>query len=215
MNLFLNIIIPSFVWLFNTLKIAVSEREPKTITDQSAAMKAAIEIALPSTCHWLSLWHIFINAVITIFPMLTILCPISRSSREAYMKVDMRRSSYLNGIPCLKNTTLTNEWLSNLFVLREKSALVYQRNSFFATMATSQISEIMNKHFKMFLRRNLSLAKLIKQYERSLYRFQEKELYEVFKSKQTMLVLFLHAPMLQQAAESYTTSCWILYKKYV
>lgn len=51
--------IPLFLWLSNTFKNAMSGQQLKAIfMGQSSAMKAAIEIAFPDTCHRLCLWHI-------------------------------------------------------------------------------------------------------------------------------------------------------------
>ncbi|XP_030941257.1 protein FAR1-RELATED SEQUENCE 5-like [Quercus lobata] len=53
----------SFTWLFETFLESMGNQKPKTIfTDQCQAMKNAIRVVLPDTCHRLCLWHISKNA---------------------------------------------------------------------------------------------------------------------------------------------------------
>ncbi|KAG6528826.1 hypothetical protein ZIOFF_011011 [Zingiber officinale] len=98
----------------------------------------------------------------------------------------------------------SNTWLEDLYAARERWALVYHKNSFYAFMMTMQWSDNMKKHFKNHFNRKLPLQKFLEQYHKSLYRFREKELYEDYKSRQTKPVLLVDMPMLNEAAESYT-----------
>ena len=53
----------SFTWLFETFLESMGNKKPKTIfTDQCQAMKNAIRVVFPDTCHRLCLWHISKNA---------------------------------------------------------------------------------------------------------------------------------------------------------
>ncbi|XP_048424653.1 protein FAR-RED IMPAIRED RESPONSE 1-like [Pyrus x bretschneideri] len=55
---------PSFIWLFETFLVALSNEVPKTIfTDQDAAMMNAIPHVMPDTYHRLCLWHMMQNAL--------------------------------------------------------------------------------------------------------------------------------------------------------
>jgi len=53
----------SFKWLYSTFLASMGGIQPKTImTDQSAAMAAAISECFPTSKHRLCVWHIFKNS---------------------------------------------------------------------------------------------------------------------------------------------------------
>ncbi|XP_020107897.1 protein FAR1-RELATED SEQUENCE 5-like [Ananas comosus] len=204
----------SFIWLFQTFLSCMCGKEPITIfTDQSAAMAKAISSALPNTCHRLCLWHIFQNAntnlghIISKFPEFSKVlkdCAYEARSIENFVArwEDMLRTYNLE----------ENAWLQNLYCLREKWAEVFRRDSFCANMRTTQRSESMNSHLKQFFHKKLSLSELLKEYDRALKHFREKELYEDYKSRQTKSVPFLpDVPLLITAANVYTRT---LYKEF-
>jgi zinc finger SWIM domain-containing protein 3 len=56
----------SFKWLFDTFKVAIGGKQPKTIlTDQSMTATAAITAAWPGTIHRHCPWQVYQNAVVT------------------------------------------------------------------------------------------------------------------------------------------------------
>ncbi|XP_042457790.1 protein FAR1-RELATED SEQUENCE 5-like [Zingiber officinale] len=196
----------SFVWLFRTLMVAMSGLQPPTIfTDDCPALSRAIHMTLPETCHRLCLWHILQNSTVYVSHV---------SNNDTNFQQDFKDCIHEEGSEdefCSKWVRLIhkydlagNTWLEDLYAARERWALVYHKNSFYAFMMTMQWSDNMKKHFKNHFNRKLPLQKFLEQYHKSLYRFREKELYEDYKSRQTKPVLLVDMPMLNEAAESYT-----------
>ncbi|XP_020267102.1 protein FAR1-RELATED SEQUENCE 5-like isoform X2 [Asparagus officinalis] len=203
----------SFVWLFRTFMIAMSEQQPRTIfTDQCAAISRAVSMTLPEACHRICLWHISQNATKNISHL---------HSSESNFQKDFKNCIYLG---CSEDDFLsqwmnlinkydlsTNSYLEDLYTTREKWALVYSKNLFCAGMTTVQWSESMKKHFKKHFNRKLPLPKFMEQYHNALVQFRKKELHEDFRSRQTKPVLLVDMPMLNEAAESYTR---LIYKEF-
>jgi zinc finger SWIM domain-containing protein 3 len=128
--------IPSFCWLFETFLTAMSGKHPSiNFTDQDAAMAGAIAYVLPNTSHHLCLWHIYLNApkhlghIIQKHPQKFL--PAFKSCVH-----EDRSEFYFNKKwhELLRDYNLEeNQWMSNLYGLRKKWAIVY-RDSFTADM---------------------------------------------------------------------------------
>jgi zinc finger SWIM domain-containing protein 3 len=154
--LLFNETIESFVWLFETFLIAMSGKHPSTIfTDQDAAMAGAIAYVLPNTSHRLCLWHIYLNAAKHLGHVISASGGKFLGDFKRCVYEDRSESEFNN----LWDALLTeyclrgNNWMVNLYSLREKWAAVY-RDSFTADMTTTQRSEGMNNVFKKDFVRN-------------------------------------------------------------
>ncbi|XP_038981617.1 protein FAR1-RELATED SEQUENCE 5-like isoform X5 [Phoenix dactylifera] len=196
----------SFVWLFKTFMVAMSGRQPKTIfTDHFPALSRAISLTLPETCHRLCLWHILQNSAIHISHAYSSEPDFQKGFKNCIYEGGSEEDFHTRWVDLVNKYGLEgNAWLEDLYAIREKWALVYHKNSFCASMTTVKWSESMKNHFKKHFNRKLPLSKFLEQYQKSLVRFHEKELYEDYKSRQTKPVLLVDMPMLNEAAESYT-----------
>ncbi|XP_073108653.1 protein FAR1-RELATED SEQUENCE 5 isoform X2 [Elaeis guineensis] len=196
----------SFVWLFKTFMVAMSRRQPKTIfTDHFPALSRAVSLTLPETCHRLCLWHILQNSAIHMSHVYSSEPNFQKDFKNCIYEGGSEEDFHTQWVNLVNMYGLAgNAWLDDLYAVREKWAVVYHKNSFCASMTTAKWSESMKNHFKKNFNRKLPLSKFLEQYQKSLIRFREKELYEDYKSRQTKPVLLVDMPMLNEAAESYT-----------
>jgi zinc finger SWIM domain-containing protein 3 len=205
--LLFNETIESFVWLFETFLIAMSGKHPSTIfTDQDATMAGAIAYVLPNTSHRLCLWHIYLNAAKHLGHVISASGGKFLGDFKRCVYEDRSESEFNN----LWDALLTeyclrgNNWMVNLYSLREKWAAVY-RDSFTADMTTTQRSEGMNNVFKKRFHKKLSLSELLVECDKVSASLRENELDADFKSRRKNPMLFdPNFPMLKTAALSYT-----------
>jgi zinc finger SWIM domain-containing protein 3 len=134
--------IPSFVWLFETFLTAMSGKHPSTIfTDQDAAMAGAIAYVFPNTSHRLCIWHIYLNAAKHFGHVINKHKEFLPAFKSCVY--EDRSEYYFNKKwhELLREYNLEdNDWLANLYSLREKLAIIY-RDSFTADMTSTQRSE--------------------------------------------------------------------------
>jgi zinc finger SWIM domain-containing protein 3 len=198
--------IPSFIWLFETFLEAMSGKHPSTIfTDQDAAMAGAISYVLPNTSHRLCIWHIYLNAAKHLGHVIRehkeFLSDFKSCVYEDRSEVYFSKKWH----ELLQEYNLeNNEWMSNLYTLRQKWAIVY-RDSFTADMMSTQRSEGMNNVFKKRFCRKLGLSELLVECEKVTDSLRENEVNADFHSRQKIMVTYSPIlPLLKMAAESYT-----------
>ncbi|KAM0938089.1 putative transcription factor FAR family [Dioscorea sansibarensis] len=198
--------VESYVWLFNAFMAAMSGRQPRTIfTDHCASIANGISMVLTNTCHRICLWHILQNAEKLLSSVYNSKPNFSKEFKTFLYEAGSKDDFYSGWNNLITKYDLAgNQWLQELFGIQEKWALVYQGNSFSATMSTPQWSESMLNLFKLNLNRKLPLSRFIELYQRALIQLHEKELLEDYKSRTTKPVLLVDMPMLNEAAESYT-----------
>ncbi|KAJ0985812.1 hypothetical protein J5N97_004168 [Dioscorea zingiberensis] len=196
----------SFIWLFNVFMAAMSGQQPRTIfTDHCASIANAVSVVLANTCHRICLWHILQNAEKQLSAVYSSKPNFSKEFKSFLYEAGSKDDFYSGWNSLISKYDLVgNQWLQDLFVIQEKWALVYQGNSFSATLTTLQWSENMFNLFKMNFNRKLPLSRFVELYHKALIQLHEKELSEDYKSRTTKPVLLVDMPMLNEAAESYT-----------
>jgi zinc finger SWIM domain-containing protein 3 len=214
--LIFNETIESFVWLFKTFLTAMSGKHPSTIfTDQDAAMAGAVAYVFPNTSHRLCLFHIYVNAAKHLghvihkhpdkfLPAFKRCVYEDRSEAIFIQKWNELLSEY-----DLKD----NQWMKNLYELREKWAAVY-RNAFTADMNSTQRSEGMNNVFKKRFRRRLGISELLAECDKVAASLRENELDADFNSRRKSPVPCIpNLPILKTAAESYTKRMYLEFEE--
>lgn len=202
--------VESFIWLFNTFVAAMSGRHPKTIfTNHCIEMSDAISVTLPETCHRICLWQILQNVPRHLSQVYNSEANFQKDFKYCIYENDSQ-DSFCNGWNNLisKYNLSSNQWLQDLYAVREKWALVYSRNAFCATMTTVEWNTNMCSYFKMYFNRKLPPSKFITQYHKALLELREKELSEDCESSQSKPVLLVDVPILSIAAESYTRTIY-------
>ncbi|KAM1683306.1 hypothetical protein ACFXTN_031488 [Malus domestica] len=206
--------VDSFTWLFKTFLEAMLGKQPKTIlTYQFATMAKAISDVFKESHHRLCVWHIYQNAAKNMSHV------FNRSNQFAsdfctcvYEYEDEEEWLYAWNAMIEKYDLKGNKWLKDLFVMKEKWALVYGRHTFTANMMTAQRTESMNNVLKKYLKPSYSLFHFFKHYERLLEDRRYQELITDFKMMQTTPMLLTNVEMLRHAAEIYAPKVFRLPK---
>ncbi|KAF0936065.1 hypothetical protein E2562_038522 [Oryza meyeriana var. granulata] len=200
----------SFHWLFQTFLTAMSGKQPVTIfTDPSAEITKAIRLVFSNSSHRLCLRHICHNAV-KHFNHVICNHPEFLSDFERCIYEERSVAFFdLKWKEFVKAYNLEgNDWMNNLYAMREKWAAVYSRDSFYADMMSTQNAEGTNNALKNF-RRKLCLPEFLEEYEKFITSLRQKELEADYNSRHTSPVPYVpDLPMLKTAAESYTRNLY-------
>ncbi|KAJ0978291.1 hypothetical protein J5N97_013765 [Dioscorea zingiberensis] len=201
----------SFIWLFKTFMEAMEWKQPRTIfTDQCAAMANAIENVMQCSRHRLTLLKMLLrNFQNTMVSLILRNCLILASliDCQTIEEFELKWSSLLN-----KYNLYDNSWIQNLYKYKEKWAPVYSKDTFSASILSSQRSENMNSVFRYFTKKTMTLTKFVHQYEKIVQRRREKELFEDFRCNHSQPIrIFNENSMEKQVANIYTEK---IFKKF-
>ncbi|CAL9761774.1 unnamed protein product [Musa acuminata subsp. burmannicoides] len=206
--------VESLKWLLESFKTAMSGKQPKTIlTDRCAVLSEAIAAVLPATNHRYCVWHIYQNAIVQ-------LSQVFHGSRT--LGYDFRRclfdcedeEEFLKEweAMCGKYDLIDNKWMATLFEEREKWALVYGRETFYADMKSAQQKESMNTELKKYLCNKTELLGFFEHYERILSEKRCAEQQADINANQSN-----QKPppmrMLRQAANVYTPAAYKMFER--
>ncbi|XP_075103798.1 protein FAR1-RELATED SEQUENCE 5-like [Nicotiana tabacum] len=144
------------------------EKKPKTIfTDQDATMSKAISLVMPEVYHRLCVWHIEKNAAKHLNQIY---------KRYASFRGDFRKCIYEyedeENFMDTWNTMIDeynlheNEWLQEIYVLREKLFAPYRKKTFSGGMNITQLSESLSGDLKDYWQSDYNLVQLFKHYDR-------------------------------------------------
>ncbi|KAJ0975898.1 hypothetical protein J5N97_017863 [Dioscorea zingiberensis] len=204
----------SFKWLFETFKTAMCGRQPKTVlTDRCAAISDAVTAVWPGTAHRFCVWHIYLHAAEQLNQAFhgskTLSYDISRCLFE-FEEEDEFLSAWQTMLE--KYDLKDNQWLSRLFADREKWALVYRRDSFYADMKSVQQKETLNNELKKLLSPELGLLSFFEHYERILdeRRFSEMQA-DVSAGQNNRKIPSMR--ILKQAANAYTPAAYKMFER--
>ncbi|XP_023871700.1 protein FAR-RED IMPAIRED RESPONSE 1-like [Quercus suber] len=163
----------------------MGNQKRKTIfTDQCQAMKNAIKVVFPDTCHRLCLWHISKNAVENLPRHYGILEFKSRFNRILY-NCETESEFKTSWDALLKDYNLVgNKWLSTLYENRERWCSVFSHNIFSARMKASSRSESVNNVFQHMSCKTMRLTEFVHEYEKTSKNMRVEELEEDFRCKQ-------------------------------
>lgn len=195
----------SLVWLFEVWLEAVSGRHPNAIiTDQDPAMGSAIKQVFPHIHRRYCIWHITEKLPNKLGPI-------------AYMdkfRIPFKDCIWNSEIPeefeskwaeVIRNNKLEgNEWLCELYRLRNKWVPALLRHIFFAGMSSSQRSESMNSILDKYVCKKTTLIEFIFRLESALSRQWELESKEDFDAINSHPELKTSFDMEKQMAKIYT-----------
>ena len=97
-----------------------------------------------------------------------------------------------------------NQWLEGLYNIQESWIPVYNRNTFFVGMNTTQKSEIMNVFFDSFVNLRTTLQEFVVKFVKVVDRRYMKERKEDFDSRHKTPSLVIGSKIEHQAAFIYT-----------
>ncbi|GAB2286404.1 hypothetical protein Dimus_039763 [Dionaea muscipula] len=194
----------SFEWLFEIwLKVMPADPPRMIITDQDPAMTKAISRTMPTTHHRFCIWHITIKFSEKISAL---------SYKEYYEEFrhwiwnSETSEEFEWGWPQLvERANLSgNEWLKNLFKIRERWVPAYMKHIFSAHMTSSQRAESFHAFFKKYVSPNNSLLDFVTRFEREISCIRHNELDIDHKDVNESPHLKTMYPMEKAMSELYT-----------
>ncbi|PKU74683.1 protein FAR1-RELATED SEQUENCE 5 isoform X1 [Dendrobium catenatum] len=204
----------SFKWLFETFKIAMRGKQPKTIlTDLSITLSSAIAAVWPGTNHRLCEWHVYQNAAKHLNQVFQGSKTFAKDFSRCVYDYEEEEDFLLAWRTMLEKYDLqNNEWLCKLFEDREKWALAYNRHIFCADIKSTLRNESLSSVLKKYLSPQLDLLSFFKHYERVVEEHRYSELQADFHASQS----FPRIPpskMLRQAANLYTPVVFEIFRR--
>ncbi|VFQ68279.1 unnamed protein product [Cuscuta campestris] len=200
----------TFEWLFRTWLKAMEEKEPVSmITNQDSVVCNAVKVVFPNVRHRLCIWHILKN-----FP-------------ENLPVVDNKYKEFKRELKVLIQTSLSrahydeqwleminkyglqgNEWLQNLFHIREEWVPVFTVDTFFAGMQASQLVKTVNSLFSSKMNWGSSLLEFIQEYDILMEHLYEMMRHEDYESRHKNRSCDRNSFLEEHAAEVYTRNMY-------
>lgn len=204
----------TFIWLLQTWLRAMSGRSPVSITcDPDRLIQMAVAQVLPETRNCFCRWSIFrqtqeklTNAYQT---NPTFDFELKKCVNEADT-VEEFESCWATLLG--RYYPMNNEWLQSLYDIRYQWVPVYLRDVFFGELSTVDCNDALSLFFDGFLSTSTTIQMLIKQYEKAVSSWLEKELKDDFDTSNTTPVLKTPSPMEKQAANLYTRRIFIKFQ---
>ncbi|KAK2984471.1 hypothetical protein RJ640_026958 [Escallonia rubra] len=108
---------------------------------------------------------------------------------------------------------MDNEWLESMHNARHQWVPVYLRDTFFGELSRTKGSDCTNSFFDGHVTAATTIQVLIKQYEKAMTSWHEKELKADFDTANTMPALKTPSPMEKQAANLFTRKIFIKFQE--
>ncbi|KAI9186774.1 hypothetical protein LWI28_020717 [Acer negundo] len=147
----------------------MSEKIPKTIlTDQDAAMTKAISHVMPSTTyHRFCTWHMMQNALKHVNGVFRGPGEVKNILSKFIDEIEEENQFLIAWNEMLeKYNAQNNNWLKNIFNIREKWASTYVRHVWSVGMKSTQFSENFNANLKDYLKSDFNVAQFFMHFER-------------------------------------------------
>ncbi|KAL8506712.1 hypothetical protein ACS0TY_017563 [Phlomoides rotata] len=203
----------SFIWLLQTWLQAMSGRSPVSITsDPDRLIQMAVAQVLPGARNRFCRWSIFrqtqekLPNVYQSNPTFDFEFKKCVNEADTVEEFESCWSTLLGGY-----YLLNNEWLQSLYNIRDQWVPVYLRDVFFGEISTVECNDALSLFFDGFSSTSATIQLLIKQYEKVVLSWQEKELKDDSDTSNTTPVLKTPSPMEKQAANLYT---WRVFLKF-
>ncbi|XP_011656902.1 protein FAR1-RELATED SEQUENCE 9 isoform X2 [Cucumis sativus] len=196
----------SFIWLFQTWLQAMSGRQPISITtDPDRLIQVAVAQVLPGTRHRFCKWAIFRETQ----EKLSHLCQ-SHPTFETEFRKCVNEAETIEEFESFWEALLNryyimdNEWLQLMYSARQQWVPVYMRDTFFGEMSINESYKSLNLFFDGYVTASTSIQMLVRQYEKAMASWHEKELKADYDTINSMPVLKTPSPMEKQAADLYS-----------
>ncbi|XP_020230879.1 protein FAR1-RELATED SEQUENCE 9 isoform X1 [Cajanus cajan] len=205
----------SFIWLFKTWLHAMSGRHPVSITtDLDPFLQVAIAQVLPSTRHRFCKWSIFRETR----AKLSHLCQ-SHPAFETEFKKCVHESETIDDFESYWHSFLErfyvmdNEWLQSMYNARQHWVPVFLRDTFFGEISLNEGNEYLNFYFDGYVNSSTTLQVLIRQYEKAVSSWHERELKADYDTTNSSPALKTPSPMEKQAASLYTRKIFMKFQE--
>ncbi|OIW13593.1 hypothetical protein TanjilG_07935 [Lupinus angustifolius] len=205
----------SFVWLFRTWLQAMSGCHPVSITtDFDPFIQVAVAQVLPRTRHRFSTWGVFRetrNKLSHLFQ--------SHPTFETEFRKCVNESETIDDFESYWQLLLEryyimdNEWLQLMYNARQQWVPVYLRDTFFGDVSITEGNECLNFFFDGYMNASTTIQLLVKQYEKAVSTWHERELKADYDTINCSPVLKTPSPMEKQAASLYTRKIFMKFQE--
>ncbi|XP_047308640.1 protein FAR1-RELATED SEQUENCE 9 [Impatiens glandulifera] len=190
----------SFIWILQTWLQAMAGRFPISITTETIPhIQIAVAQVLPQTCHRFCKWTIFKETR----EKLAHVYQTNLDFESEFMSCVDETDTVVEFESCWislmeRYYLLGNDWLQSIYNVRHQWVPLYVRGTFFGELSMG------DSFFEGFVNANTTVQLLIKQYERAISSWHEKELKADYDTTNITEVLKTPSPMEKQAANLYT-----------
>ncbi|GLT29226.1 hypothetical protein SLA2020_041060 [Shorea laevis] len=205
----------SFAWLFQTWLHAMSGRHPISITtDPDQLIQVAVSQVFPGTRLRFNKWGIFSETQKKLTHIYE-----SHPTFEAEFKKCINETETVDEFETFwaslleRYVVLDNEWLQSIYNVRQQWVPVYMRNTFFGELSMVGVNGDLSSFFEGHVNASTTVQMLIKQYEKAIANWHEKELKADYDTSNTMPVLRTPSPMEKQAANLYTRRIFMKFQE--
>ncbi|PIN04793.1 hypothetical protein CDL12_22675 [Handroanthus impetiginosus] len=167
----------TFVWLMQSWCLAMGGRTPKVLlTDQNEAIKAAVPLVFPDTCHFFNLWNVlekiprrldYLSIWHDTFMGKLNKCIYKSWKEEQFEKRWWKLIERFN--------LQEDEWIQALYEDRKLWVPAFMKEVSFAGLCAASRSESLNSFFDRYIHSETSLRDLIGQYKSVLEDRYEEE----------------------------------------
>ncbi|XP_050241953.1 protein FAR1-RELATED SEQUENCE 5-like [Quercus robur] len=165
------------------------------------------------TYHRLCLWHIYQNALKNLNHLFKSQKTFNADFRSCIYDGEYEEefiSAWENMLE--KYDLQENEWLQDLFKVREKWAMVYGRNTFSAGKKSTQLSESFNSLLKDYLKSDLDIVQFFKHFQRAVDDVRYNEVCANYDMSQKIPTLKVNVPLLRHARDIYTGAVFTMFQ---
>ncbi|XP_010555142.1 PREDICTED: protein FAR1-RELATED SEQUENCE 9 isoform X2 [Tarenaya hassleriana] len=205
----------SFAWLFHTWIHAMSARPPVSITiEPDPLIQVGAAQVLSGThirfCRWLilretkeKLAHVYQS-----HPSLESEFRRCINETETISEFEASWDSIVR-----RYYLLDNDWLQSIYSARQQWIPAYIRDTFYGELSANDGSGILNLFFDGFVNASTTMLLLIKQYEKAIDSWREKEMKAEYETTNSMSILKTPSSMEKQAASLYTRAVFVKFQE--
>ncbi|KAG8097699.1 hypothetical protein GUJ93_ZPchr0013g33933 [Zizania palustris] len=205
----------SFIWLFETLLLAMSSQHPDSLTTEydSSIQSAALKV-LPKTRHRFCRWHILnegrdkLSHLSNLFPSLHEELVNCINMSETIDEFEANCKTLIS-----KVGPGNSEWLYSMYNCRQHWVPVYLRDTFFGVESSKQECESKSSFFDGYISAKTDSQSFIQQYEKALDGCYEKEVKEEFETKYSLPEIKTSSLIEKQGADLYTRSMFLKFQQ--
>lgn len=203
----------SFIWLLQNWVQAMSGHHPVSITTNlDPLIKMAVEHVLPKVRHRFCSWSIFKETQEKLASVCQSNSAFEMEFKKCINEVETIEEFESCWLSLLDRCALTdNEWLQSLYNARHHWVPVYMRDTFFGDLSTAEASKPVS-FFDGFVNASTTIQSLIRQCEKAITSWHEKELKADLDTINITPVLKTPSPMEKQAANIYTRRIFIKFQ---
>uniref|UniRef100_A0ACD5X5B5 Uncharacterized protein n=1 Tax=Avena sativa TaxID=4498 RepID=A0ACD5X5B5_AVESA len=205
----------SFVWLLETLLLAMSGQHPTSLTTEyDDAIRSAVHKVLHQTRHRVCRWHILNEAQYKLSHLLNAF-PFFHGELVNCINMSETIDEFEANWEALisKLDSGNNEWLDSVYNCRQQWVPVYLRDTFFGDQPSRLECTSRSSFFESYITAKTNAQSFIQQYEKALDSCYEKEMKEEFETKYSLPDIKTSSSIEKQGADLYTRTMFLKFQQ--